>query len=275
MVDLPKTMNGITPRIPAAVGKSKFTFAWVGLEKSGKTTCAFSLPQPIHAAYVDPNTATVDGLIRDGADITLWPLKSWDEFEEKFVPSVANRCFDAASIVVDSYSFLANMLVQKVKPQEQQNTFRAWDQIKQTLLSTTNSLFGATQPREGKPSYHVGITAHLADVYNKNGQLLKYRPAIQGSFKDDFGRMPGTYLICASETDRKPETIDGVMQMVTGDTRFFCWSKPPSDLYACGDSVGGKGGYKELPAQVDGTYAGLMTAWGRESELGNNNQGDK
>jgi hypothetical protein len=247
--------------------------AILGDEKSGKTHFWCTFPKPIVCLYTDPNTQTADGFIEEGQDndITLVklpstqgknPMADWQYFADRFVPAVKNRQFDAKTIVIDSYSFLAKALVTSKSGLDGKVSIPEWGQILMNHGDRLRSIISSTQPMEGKPSYHVVVTSHLVDVTDDKQALIKTRPAIQGAFKDEFGKCFGTVLIAKAKAEM--EIKEG--KLTPGHATHYCYTVPPNQYLACGDGVGGKAGRKELPPIVENTYQALCAAWGIEED---------
>jgi hypothetical protein len=112
----------------------------------------------------------------------------------------------------------------------------------------------------------------------KNG---KYVPAIGGKFQETFGRMFDMVLITETETKstlqqvKVPNSSTPITKSVLGETEYFAWTRPPSNLYNCGVSGDGLGGYNKLPLKIPNTFRGLMEAWGRADEIPNNETAPK
>lgn len=269
--EVPEALRHLQRTNKDNIQDSKFGIAYVGTEKVGKTHCALSFPQPIQIAQADTNMATTDGFIKEGYDITVWRMNSWGkDFEDGFLVAAKNRQFPSGTLVVDSWSQLANLLVQEypnlVDPDA--NTRPTWGMVRARQLKACQDILSCTSPIEGKPSYHVVVLSHLDEVTkdtkdsrgNTTTQIVGYRPAVPGSFKQIFGRMPGSTFLLESGVKR------GEGNKIVG-SEFFGYSVPPSNLYSIGDGIGGKGGYATLPARIpDPTYQGLCKSWGVEPE---------
>jgi len=244
------------------IKEARLSVAYGALKKSGKTHNAFSWPEPIVSLYPDPNTETVRGFILEGRKIQLYVPSNFQEIENEFLPMVVNRKFDANTIVIDSYSFVDVLLNSDYcgASGDRKITIAEWGAIRSRHMKLVNQLLTATKPIPGKPAYHLVVTAHLSDVLDDKGAVVATRPAIQGGFKDIFGRCFGSLFYCEAKTVRP----------VTGTTlgppevQYRVHTVPPNERIACGDGVGGKGGYKRLPPVLEGTYSSLCKAWGKD-----------
>jgi hypothetical protein len=223
-----------------------YSSSWPGWRSPTGTTCA-------------------DGFIRGGKDIKLLKCKTWEQYADKFVPLVRNRMFDAATIVVDSYSFLSDQLVKRVGGADGKVTIPGWGQIKNDHLNKLTDLISATQPLDGKPSYNIVVTCHLMKdgSEDSDGALV---PSIMGSFKYEIGKCFGSVFV--TKPMIKQQVGEGEMKgkLVPGKPAHLMYTVPPDERYACGDGVGGKGGIEELPTIIGNTYPELMKAWGLKTE---------
>ncbi|MGH9021683.1 MAG: hypothetical protein ACRDV9_01040 [Acidimicrobiia bacterium] len=258
---------------------TKLSILLQGHAGGGKTSGIFSLPEPIVACYADPHDDRVAGLMKGGRQITLYIPEDWGDFEQKFVPMVVNREFDAESIVVDSWPFLAMMLMRTpgignaegvVTPTDTGKRIQIWGAVSGHQQNMLLQLASARVPIPGKRNYNLGVTTHLTEVFKGEGekrQLIGYRPDIPGGFKDEFTRCFGAALICQAVTET---TIEGTPPQTKRNTRYRVWSVPPTDLYEAKDSIAGPSTpYKALPPVMDvapdGLYNTLRRAWGMET----------
>ena len=101
------------------------------------------------------------------------------------------------------------------------------------------------------------VTCHESAVENKEGKVLRYRPGIPGSFKDAFGRCFDSVFLTRAIT--RSTIVNGSNTMLP--TEHYLLTAPPSEMYACGDGIGGKGGKAALPPKVENTYQALQAAW--------------
>lgn len=237
--------------------QENYSIAVLGTEKSGKTTFACSMPEPIAIAYSDPNRATVEGYVREGRKIDLYPVKTWKDFEE-FVKMAVARQLEARTLVVDSWGFLSDRLVSMLAGPSGEVTIQQWGRIKDHNWETLMQLLSCTEAKGEHPGYHIVVTCHLTDVTDEKGNLIKVRPAISGSFKDTFGRCFDSVFLSRSRAVRA--VVDN--RMVTTGVEHVLLTTPPDSYHTCGDGVGGKGGRKALPPEIPNSFQALCAAWG-------------
>jgi hypothetical protein len=262
--------RGVIVSTKKNIKESKLSVGIIGEPKSGKTHFAFTFPKPIVCFYTDLNTQTADGFVQDydeGEIVLIKPpsvqgkprAEDWVYYAQSFVPMVQNREFEAATIVIDSYSFLAERLVAHIQGSGDNMTIPGWGRVLTTHIDRMTALLSATQPIPGKRNYNIVVNCHLKAVTDKNDVLEYYAPAIQGAFHKEFVKCFGTVLI--SRAVAKQDIVDGKMQTI--GQNHFCWTIPPMEgKYFCGDGVGGKAGRKALPPKVENTYDALCKAWG-------------
>ncbi len=265
------TDRGVSVSTKKNITEQKLSVAATGDAKQGKTHFWCSFPRPIVCLYTDTNTQTADGFISDAGegDITMLRMPSvgntektasddWSFYSTQFVPAVQNREIEAETIVVDSYSALADTLVRHIKGGGEM-TIPAWGRVLSTHQDRMYALLSATQHVEGKRNYNIVVTCHLDADTGKSDVILKYFPAIQGAFKKKFNGMFGSVFIMRSEATK--ETVND--RMVSTGVDHFMLTVPPSDMYNCGDGVGGKAGKAALPPRLENTYEALVKAWGK------------
>ena len=252
--------QGLPPSIKTAdLKKHGVSILLEGPEKSGKTHFWCSMPGPIVAAYTDPNRATPEGFMADGREIELIPIRDWKTYQNHFIPAVMNRKLEARTIVVDSYTYFGDKLPMEMAGGDGKVAIHTWGRIKELHWSAMMDLVNATGPGpNGEPGYNIVVTCHLMDIQDDNGSLIKVRPQITGGFRDAIGKQFDSVFIAASEAVN--EVKDGRRQLV--GKRHFLWTIPPDRYHSCGDGIGGKGGRKELPPQVENTWQAVCRGWG-------------
>ncbi len=264
--------RGVSVSTKKNIVKQKLSVAATGDPKQGKSHFWTTFPKPIVCLYTDTNTQTADGFISDGkeGDITMLRMPSvgdasksasddWSFYSTQFVPAVQNREIEAETIAIDSYSSLADTLVRHIKGGGEM-TIPAWGRVLSSHQDRMYALLSATQHIEGKRNYNIVVTCHLVGDTGKSDTILKYVPAIQGAFKHKFNGMFGSVFIMRSETTK--EVIND--RMTSTGVEHFMLTAPPSDMYNCGDGVGGKAGLNALPPKLENTYEALVAAWGKK-----------
>jgi len=249
-----ETLHGTAPDL-SEESEYHFSVLYQGPTKSGKTHAALSWPKPF-AILWDKNMATARKFGFDplaGAGNCCAP-RNWDEFEKQILPKIRRREIAAETIVFDSYSFAAGALRTGIQGTRDKLPIAGWGTVFDKLVTATNEIAAVCNQKGG---YHFVATVHNRDTYDDEGQLVKVDPGIQGQFKDWLARFFDTVLITSSVLE-KVRVDDEVVRR----QKYFCYTVPPSEHYACGDGVGGGGKYNVLPPQVEGTYKGLMEGWG-------------
>lgn len=244
----PETLSDSVPNYSIAVQ---------GVEKSGKTHFICSMPEEVNIAYTDPNRATAEGFMREGRKINLYLVQTWKDFQE-WVRLADARELPGRTLAVDSFGFLSDRLVAETAGPDGAVTIPQWGRIKDQNWTELMKLLGCTQPKGSHPGYHVVVSTHLTDVTDDKGNLVKVRPAISGSFKDTFGRCFDSVFISRSKAERAVEAG----KLVVKPTQYMLLTAPPDQYHTCGDGIGGKGGRKRLPSEVENTFPALCRAWG-------------
>jgi hypothetical protein len=204
-----------------------------GPSGSGKTEGALSLPNPTYLVYTDVNLATVRSAMKRGLAIDFDNCTSWSNYQHKFIPRVHNRQIKAATIVVDTIDFLADMMWREIQGGKPRLSMSDFGTGLSNLMSTTYTLASATLPVKNHPGYNVVVTSHLKDVTDEGGALLKVTPAIMGAFKDKVEDFFDHVYLC--EAGVKTEVIENTavktrqFKVYTVDpNRFNTCKAPPS-----------------------------------------------
>lgn len=239
---------------------------------SGKTHFACTLPQPIVIGCTEPNISVPVGRIQEGLQITLYPLHSWRDYQW-FVRRTKNREWDAATVVLDSYTLVGDLAVTNAmdKPgalTSDGNLKQArWTNVKSDQFTELLDLLSATQPQAGKSSYHVVVTVHeqeemIVDEEGKVRGVAAVNPAVPGGLRRSFGAK----FDCVFVVTARPKFAKGAHNvMETVGVSHALWTVPPDPLRSVKDGIGGNGGRKVLPPTVENTWAALQSAWGEGS----------
>ena len=264
------------------LGKLRISMLLQGESGGGKTHMLCSMPQPIVVGYTDPNLSVPSSFIRAGCNITLYPIKCWADFEW-FIRKTKNREWDAATVALDSYTFIGDRLVLE-KMEDGGNTkgdgnlkIQVWNHVKNDQWTAMMDLVSATTPAPGKPSYHVVVTIHEREEYERTvlpsggaepqftNKVIAVQPAVPGSLRDGFGRMFDCVFI-VQERNRTEKQSNGTIKVVGSE--HILWSVPPDQLRHTKDGVGGEkggpGGCRTLPPTVQNTWEALCGAWGMD-----------
>jgi hypothetical protein len=242
-----------------------------GTSGAGKTHFCCSMPQPIIIGNTEPNISVPVGRIEEGVDITMYPLKDWADYQW-FVRKTKNREWDAATVVLDSYTLVGDFIQLAMKAQpgavnkEGQLTWSKWDQVKGNQFNEVLDLLSAVKPMEGKPTYHVVVTVHEQEeaIRNPAGEITgisAINPAVPGGIRKSFGAKFDCVFYAVGGISREKDA-QGVARPVGAS--HVLWTVPPDNLRAVKDGLGGNGGRKVLPATVENTWQALCAGWGRE-----------
>lgn len=242
-----------------------------GASGSGKTHFACTMPEPIVMGVTEPNISVVVGRIQESHAITMYPLKSWDDYKW-FVRKTKNREWNAATVVLDSYTLVGDFitLAQKSQPgalnKQGQLVWSKWDLIKGHQFTEILDFLSATQPMPGKPSYHIVVTVHEQEEFIRNPEgetvgISGISPAVPGGGRKNFGAKFDCVFYLASGT-RMEKDAKGVGRVAGVEHRL--WTVPPDQLRAVKDGLGGNGGRKVLPPTVENTWPALCEGWGSE-----------
>jgi len=222
----------------ADIQRPKRSVLYIGKAKTGKTHFALSWPKTF-VIYWDENMSTL--LKFDTAFIkknTKGENLTFEDFENKILPAIKNRTIDAETIVIDSVSFMAQVLRQAEVPAiEKGKSNRAkWGEVFDRLWQVFKDLAEVTQPDLANPdrrTYNLVCTVHERDVMDEDGNLVRYDPSIQGQFKDWLSKFFDTVLVTDIEYERvsKGNTVERV-------PRYIVHSIPPNRYWVAGDGVG-------------------------------------
>ena len=239
-----------------------------GMSGSGKTHLACSMPEPIVIGCTEPNISVAVGRIQEGRKITLYPLKNWTDYKW-FVRRTKNREWDAATVVLDSYTLVGDFAVTTAMERPAALTVDGnlkqarWTNVKSDQFTELLDLLSATQPQQGKPSYNVLVTVHeqeevTVDDEGKVRGISAVNPAVPGGLRRSFGAK----FDCVFVAQAKPRFAKGghgVME--PAGVEHVLWAVPPDNLRSVKDGIGGNGGRKILPPTVENTWAALSAAW--------------
>jgi len=267
-----------TPLSLGALKERRISMLIQGESGSGKSHMVCTMPQPIIVGSTDPNLSVPTGFMHGGIDLTLYPLRTWADFEW-FVRRTKNREWGAATVALDSYTFVGDRLVLE-KMDDPNSTksdgnlkLQVWSHVKNDQWEAVMDLVSATGPQAGKPSYHVVVTIHEREEYEKTviptssgepqflSKLTAVQPSVPGGLREGFGRMFDCVFIAQQQSVSEKQS-NGTMK-VAGSRRVL-WSVPPDQLRTTKDGVGGvkgTGGLDVLPPTVPNTWTELCAAW--------------
>jgi hypothetical protein len=239
-------------------GESKESIGYQGPSGTAKTHNLLTWPTPIKIAYFDKNLKTVAEAVKAGLDAEIFIFDTAVEFENEFVRKVRQREFDAQTIGVDTFDFMAAMVQREIQGSKARMTQPDWGTFLNRLRVIANDLTGAAAPLGDKPSYNIVFNYHLTDVTN-DGNLVRVAPKIQGGFKDELESYLDTILHCTSQISSTAVKQPGGGTKMVPSKQFVCHSVPPNPFITC------KGG--GLPPTLAGDYPTLRKAWdGKELE---------
>lgn len=239
-----------------------------GASGSGKTHFCCTMPQPIIFGCTEPNISVPVGRIQEGHALTLYPLKEWADYQW-FVRKTKNREWDAATVVLDSYTLVGDFVTTATKGQpgalnkEGQLTWSKWDLVKSYQFNEILDLLSAVVPQEGKRAYHIVVTVHEQDeaIRNAEGEVTgisAISPAVPGGMRKSFGAK----FDCVFYSQARPaleKDPKGIIHRV--GTEHVLWTVPPDPMRAVKDGLGGNGGRKVLPPTVENTWPALCAGW--------------
>ena len=249
-----------------------------GPSGSGKTHLICSMPQPIVVGVTESNISLYTGRIAEGAKITLFPLRSWADYKW-FVLKTKNHEWDAATVALDSYTVVGEFCVShesglpgalnKLGLLERSR----WANVASGQFDELLALLETTHPQAGKSSYNIVVSVHEQDekIYGKDSTgnqivvgISEIMPAVPGGFRGTFASKFDCVFIMASEVVRTADK-QGVQR--PSSTRHFMWTVSPDPLHkSVKDTLGGNGGRKALPPQVENTWRALQAAWTNTEE---------
>jgi hypothetical protein len=235
----------------AETDEARFSVLYVGQPGTLKTTYALSWPDPMFE-YWDPNDATLKKV--PGVKYIMHPTIR--EHETQILPAIQNRELDCGTIVIDSFSFLADAYIKELKGTKDKLDIAQWGTLLDRLDRTCKIILGAKQPKGNHPGYHIVATCHERDVYDSDGNLVRISPAIDGQFKDRIARYFDAVFITAMEMERVQRDDKWVKEPA-----YFILTGPTDKYRVALDRIGG-GRRKRLPLRMEGTYPALCEAWG-------------
>lgn len=167
---------------------------------TGKTYNALHMPGPILCIYADNNRMTLEMMGQERDDITEVRVETWADFDPGLVNLIKNRELDYETIVVDSIDALYAILVDKERGNKTKLGFDEWANVLNTQRRVTFELTQSCRPQSGKRDYNFIATAHLQAQTNADGNLVRYEPAIQGSFRNKIEAYFDLVLLADDET---------------------------------------------------------------------------
>lgn len=251
---------------------SKLSGSYMGEAFTGKThnLCTWHTKDGIVLLVAfDPDTGTA----RSMPNVIVVEVESWKEFEVDVMPYVRAReltklvkdkaGLDAKvdTLALDTISVGASRCQTEIQGTKPQMTQQDWGLLLNRLTSAAMQCIDTTREyTPGQPTYHCLFSSHLKTETSEGGGVVAYRPAISGQFKDIFPRLGGFSFICRQSIT---QTLVGGKPVPA--RAFYVHTCPPTDLYICGDRIGGEGKlYNPLALTMSGTYSALMESWGME-----------
>jgi hypothetical protein len=246
----------------------KISGLYQGDAMSGKTHMICTWPGLVLFCF-DPDTQTA----RKMPGVHIVELESFAEYEEVVVPYIKNRSVHelvslpedrVQSVGIDTISLGSTYLAREIQGTRGNMTQQDFGLFLNKLTSTTMQCVEATREREdGAPSYNVLFGAHLKTVTDAQGNVVGIRPAIMGQFAGLLPRLVGFNFLCEHVVRSQMRHGQPTEEIPVWQVRTV----PKSDLYVCGDRIGG-GHFNRLPAVCPGTYPELVELWGLDKEGG-------
>lgn len=253
---------------------SKLSGSYMGEAFTGKThnLCTWHTKEGVILLIAfDPDTGTA----RSMPNTVVVEVESFKEFETDVMPYVRARELDKLikdkagiearvdTLALDTISVAATRCQTEIQGIKPQMTQQDWGLLLNRLTSTTMQCIDITREyTPGQRTYHCLFASHLKTETSEGGGVVGYRPAVSGQFKDIFPRLGGFSFIC------RQSITQGLVSGKPQQSRtFYVHTCPPTDMYICGDRIGGEGKlYKPLAPTMSGTYPALMEAWGMDPE---------
>lgn len=186
---------------------SRMSILLEGEPGTGKTHNALRQAGKTLVVYADNNRATLTTAKLDPAlDITEIRIDKWKDFDPLIVNLIKNREFEFDNIVVDSYDALMQLLVDDCRGLKVKLGFDEWANVLNSARRVTFELTQACRPREDKRDYNILCTMHLQAQTDADNRIIKYEPALQGSFRSKVEAYFDLVLLSDSETLFDPDT---------------------------------------------------------------------
>lgn len=256
----------------ADMPRPKRSVLYWGRPKTGKTHCMLTWPKPF-VIYWDDNLST---LLKFKVPFVHTNEKgerlTWEDFEKYILPAIRNRTIDAETIVFDSYSYASQDLRKSMQGSADKMPIAKWGSIMDRLFAATKDMTEACLPDPSDPNkrtYNFIASVHEQPVLGDDGELVKFKAAIQGQFAEWLPRFFDTVLVTDVKIEKQP---DPITKVVGNSATYFVHTVSPDKYWIAGDGVGGDLGDKsvefsptmpkKLPATLSGTYQSLSKAWG-------------
>lgn len=208
---------------------------------TGKTFNVLQMPGPILCIYADNNRMTLEMIQQQRDDITEVRVETWADFDPGLINLIKNRELEFETIVVDSIDMLFAIRVDKERGNQTKLDFDNWANVLNTNRRVTFELTQACRPRENKRDYNLVATIHIQAQTNKDGNLIKYEPSIQGSFRNKIESYFDLVLLADSET--KYVQVPNQTQKIRKKTCFIR-TISPDNYHTCKAPI-------HWPARVD------------------------
>jgi len=201
-----------------------------GMPGKGKTEAVLQAPGPIGCVYTDRNRDTLLKMMALRGDITEIGIDSWSRDWKPFQSALDNRELPFESIVIDSLDELYGIGAEHIKAKAGGTMeFDQWEELRVLGKNLTFSLTQATRPYKDRRAYNVLCTMHLQAMTGKKEELLRYAPAMQGSFRDKIEQYFDFVLLADSET----KMVDLPGGKKEKRKQYFLRTVEPSPFYTC------------------------------------------
>lgn len=226
----------------------KPTILTKGDSGTGKTHFWLTAPGHTVAAFTDLNQLTATTAIDKGLDAELRPIETWSQWEDQFVPAVANRQLEAETIVVDTVDALTKIMWRELQGTRDKLRIQDFGTGLDRMINTLTQLCSASVHYEGKRSYNIIVTSHIADVTNDSGSLEKTCCAVMGALKGTIESLFDYVFLADNEL-----TTEITGGKATKGKRFFMHTIPPTRYHTTKAPA-------YFPAEIGNTWSDLQTA---------------
>jgi len=284
----PKPAAFVPPALPRAHSTADtlipyVSVLYVGVPKSGKSTCALSWPDPLVLDF-GANLAALQGShdlpYLKGTDIAPDSAGIITRLEQVIIPAIANGRVSeitdkpVKTIVFEDLTYLLGEHLDKVVRGSKESlegfadygTFgHKAENLILKMVNLTHAGFNVVA------TIHLGerggedIRQKINDKWEIVGQKpIKRRPVITGQFRDIIcGRFDNALLTQRHLTKKLQKNAAGVIETVDVAEYYVYTINPDSTYEGIGQGLGREGGkFHALPAKVDGRYPALAKAWG-------------
>jgi hypothetical protein len=225
--------NNLTRFHAGNIAESRLSVLLKGVSGSGKTHASLTFPEPILSIYADVNRETMRRSIDSGVQVEGLAIDNWADYSSVVMPEIVNRKVQAATIVVDTIDFLADLMWRNIQGTKHALAIQDFGTGLRRLGETTRDLVASTIPRGDHPGYHIVVCSHLKDVSDDGGALLKIAPAIMGQFANTIEDYFDYVLLCRGELTTSVEKDPSGRTRSVKAKQYKILSVPPDRYHTC------------------------------------------